>query len=71
MRCESLFVKYLYLLSKTKRLTFFSIFVLRMKFKASQIAEIFEGEIQGDPEVEVSQLAKIEEGIKGSLTFLY
>ncbi|MGO3812073.1 UDP-3-O-(3-hydroxymyristoyl)glucosamine N-acyltransferase [Mesonia sp.] len=41
-----------------------------MKFKASQIAEILEGEIQGDPEVEVSQLAKIEEGIKGSLTFL-
>lgn len=41
-----------------------------MKFKASQIAEILEGEIQGDPEVEVTQLAKIEEGIKGSLTFL-
>ncbi|MDQ7918331.1 UDP-3-O-(3-hydroxymyristoyl)glucosamine N-acyltransferase [Mesonia sp. MT50] len=41
-----------------------------MKFKASQIAEILEGEIQGDPEVEVSQLAKIEEGEAGSLTFL-
>jgi len=41
-----------------------------MKFKASQIAEILEGEIQGDPEVEVTQLSKIEEGTKGSLTFL-
>lgn len=41
-----------------------------MKFKASQIAEILEGEIQGDPEVEVTQLAKIEEGEAGSLTFL-
>jgi len=41
-----------------------------MKFKAAQIAEILEGEIHGNPEVEVSQLAKIEEGTEGSLTFL-
>ncbi len=41
-----------------------------MKFKASQIAEILEGEVEGDPDTEVSELAKIEEGKKGSLTFL-
>ena len=41
-----------------------------MKFKASQIAGILEGDIVGNPDVEVSKLAKIEEGEKGSLTFL-
>jgi len=41
-----------------------------MKFTAIQIAEILHGEIEGDETVEVSQLAKIEEGDKGSLTFL-
>ena len=41
-----------------------------MKFTAEQIAGILEGEIIGDPHVEVSKLAKIEEGTKGSLTFL-
>ena len=41
-----------------------------MKFTASQIAEILDGEIEGNPEAEVSELAKIEEGAKGSLTFL-
>ncbi|PHR69436.1 MAG: UDP-3-O-(3-hydroxymyristoyl)glucosamine N-acyltransferase [Lutibacter sp.] len=41
-----------------------------MKFTANQIAEILEGEIIGDPLVEVSTLSKIEEGQKGSLTFL-
>ncbi|CAL2081322.1 UDP-3-O-acylglucosamine N-acyltransferase [Tenacibaculum sp. 190524A02b] len=41
-----------------------------MKFKAEQIAEILEGEIVGNPEVEVSKLSKIEEGEEGSLTFL-
>ncbi len=41
-----------------------------MKFTASQIAEILEGKIVGDPEAEVSELAKIEEGAKGALTFL-
>ncbi|TDN89269.1 UDP-3-O-[3-hydroxymyristoyl] glucosamine N-acyltransferase [Salegentibacter sp. 24] len=41
-----------------------------MKFTAAQIAEILEGKIEGNPEVEVSELAKIEEGGKGSLTFL-
>jgi len=41
-----------------------------MKFTASQIAGILEGDIEGNPDVEVFRLAKIEEGTKGSLTFL-
>ncbi len=41
-----------------------------MKFTAAQIAEVLAGEVEGDPEVEVSQLAKIEQGEPGSLTFL-
>ena len=41
-----------------------------MKFKAQQIADILEGDVIGNPEVEVSKLSKIEEGEKGSLTFL-
>ncbi len=41
-----------------------------MKFTAKQIADILEGEIVGNPEAEVSKLSKIEEGTKGSLTFL-
>jgi UDP-3-O-[3-hydroxymyristoyl] glucosamine N-acyltransferase len=41
-----------------------------MKFTAEQIAGILEGEIVGDPNIEVSRLSKIEEGTEGSLTFL-
>jgi UDP-3-O-[3-hydroxymyristoyl] glucosamine N-acyltransferase len=41
-----------------------------MKFTAIQIANILEGEVQGNPEVEVYKLSKIEEGTEGSLTFL-
>ena len=41
-----------------------------MKFTAQQIAEILEGEVVGNPNVEVSKLSKIEEGQEGSLTFL-
>lgn len=41
-----------------------------MKFTAQQIADILEGEIVGNSETEVSKLSKIEEGSKGSLTFL-
>lgn len=41
-----------------------------MKFTAAQIAGILEGDVIGDPEVEVSKLSKIEEGTEGSLTFL-
>ena len=41
-----------------------------MNFTAEQIAEILEGDIVGNPNAEVSKLSKIEEGEKGSLTFL-
>lgn len=41
-----------------------------MIFTATQIAGILNGEIEGDETVEVSKLAKIEEGTQGSLTFL-
>ena len=41
-----------------------------MKFTAEQIAGILEGEVIGSPDTEVFKLAKIEEGEKGSLTFL-
>lgn len=41
-----------------------------MKFTAEQIAGILEGTVVGDPNTEVSNLAKIEEGKKGTLTFL-
>ena len=41
-----------------------------MKFTAEQIAGILNGEVLGNPNAEVSKLAKIEEGIPGSLTFL-
>lgn len=41
-----------------------------MKFTAQQIADILEGEVDGNPNEEVFKLSKIEEGEKGSLTFL-
>ncbi|MEA1785291.1 UDP-3-O-(3-hydroxymyristoyl)glucosamine N-acyltransferase [Arenibacter sp. GZD96] len=41
-----------------------------MEFTASQIAGILEGEVEGNPDVAVHKLAKIEEGETGSLTFL-
>lgn len=41
-----------------------------MKFTASQIANILEGEVEGNPTVEVYKLSKIEEGTEGALAFL-
>lgn len=41
-----------------------------MKFTAKQIADILDGDIVGNPDVEVNKLSKIEEGKEGSLTFL-
>jgi UDP-3-O-[3-hydroxymyristoyl] glucosamine N-acyltransferase len=41
-----------------------------VKFTAQQIAGILEGDVVGNPNAEVSKLSKIEEGFKGSLTFL-
>ena len=41
-----------------------------MKFSASQIAQLIEGEVIGNSEAQVSGLSKIEEGKKGTLSFL-
>jgi UDP-3-O-[3-hydroxymyristoyl] glucosamine N-acyltransferase len=41
-----------------------------LKFTAAQIAVILEGEVEGNSEIEVSKLSKIEEGGPGSLSFL-
>lgn len=41
-----------------------------MKFTARQIAEALSGTVEGDASIEVSSLSKIEEGKKGTLTFL-
>jgi len=41
-----------------------------MKFTATQIAGILQGDVVGNPNAEVYKLAKIEEGTAGSLTFL-
>lgn len=41
-----------------------------MKFTAAQIAEVLDGKVDGDPETQVSKLAKIEEGTQNDLTFL-
>ena len=41
-----------------------------MKFTAAQIAVILEGEVEGNPEIEVSKLSKIEDGGPESLSFL-
>ncbi len=41
-----------------------------MKFTANQIAEILDGEIDGNENAIVYKLSKIEEGEEGSLTFL-
>ncbi|MGL4583625.1 MAG: UDP-3-O-(3-hydroxymyristoyl)glucosamine N-acyltransferase [Flavobacterium sp.] len=41
-----------------------------MKIAAEQIATVLGGEIVGNPAIEVSTLAKIEEGTEGSISFL-
>ncbi|GAB4131885.1 MAG: UDP-3-O-(3-hydroxymyristoyl)glucosamine N-acyltransferase [Bacteroidia bacterium] len=41
-----------------------------MKFSAQQIAGMLGGTVEGNAEAEVSGLAKIEEGLPGTLTFL-
>ncbi len=41
-----------------------------MEFTAKQIAELLQGELIGDENASVNRLAKIEEGIPGSLSFL-
>ncbi|MDR1780720.1 MAG: UDP-3-O-(3-hydroxymyristoyl)glucosamine N-acyltransferase [Tannerella sp.] len=41
-----------------------------MEFSAQELATFLNGTVEGDPNVKVSSFAKIEEGEKGSLTFL-
>jgi len=41
-----------------------------MQFTANQIATLLNGYVEGNPDVLVNQLAKIEEGEKGALAFL-
>ncbi|HLV23638.1 MAG TPA: UDP-3-O-(3-hydroxymyristoyl)glucosamine N-acyltransferase [Moheibacter sp.] len=41
-----------------------------MEFSALEIASILEGKVEGNPEVKVSTLSKIEEGKAGSISFL-
>ncbi|CAG0982357.1 MAG: UDP-3-O-(3-hydroxymyristoyl)glucosamine N-acyltransferase [Bacteroidetes bacterium] len=41
-----------------------------MEFTAKNIAELLQGEIEGNPNVSVSSLSKIEEGCEGAITFL-
>lgn len=41
-----------------------------MQFTAEQIATLLNGKVEGNPEATVSQLAKIEEGVEGTLSFL-
>jgi UDP-3-O-[3-hydroxymyristoyl] glucosamine N-acyltransferase len=41
-----------------------------MEFSASQIASLIEGKIEGNPEVKVNYVSKIEDGKPGTLTFL-
>jgi UDP-3-O-[3-hydroxymyristoyl] glucosamine N-acyltransferase len=41
-----------------------------MEFTAATIAGFLKGEVEGDPEATVNTIAKIEEGLKGALSFL-
>jgi len=41
-----------------------------MEFTAKQIAEFLKGEIKGNEDVKINDIAKIEEGRKGALSFL-
>lgn len=41
-----------------------------MEFSAQQISQLISGELEGNPDVLVNKLSKIEEGVPNSLTFL-
>lgn len=41
-----------------------------MEFTAASIAGFLKGEVEGDPQVKVNTIAKIEEGYEGALSFL-
>jgi D-alanyl-D-alanine carboxypeptidase/D-alanyl-D-alanine-endopeptidase (penicillin-binding protein 4) len=40
-----------------------------MEFTAQQIADLLQGQVEGDPGAKVSRLSKIEEGTPGSLSY--
>ena len=42
-----------------------------MKLTANQIAQIVQGEVVGNGDVEISDVCTIEEGKQGCITFLY
>ncbi len=41
-----------------------------MEFSASQIAEVVNGKVEGDPNVRINYVSRIEEGVQGTLSFL-
>ena len=41
-----------------------------MEFKAKDIAALLSGVVDGDPEISVNNVSKIEEGKPGTLAFL-
>ena len=41
-----------------------------MKFTAQEIATIIEGSIEGNPNIQVNSISKIEDGTKGDISFL-
>ncbi len=41
-----------------------------MEFTAAAIAEFLKGDIEGNPDIKVNTVAKIEEGHSGALSFL-
>ena len=41
-----------------------------MKFEAVEIAQMLQGTLEGDTNISVSKLCKIEEGEEGGLSFL-
>ncbi len=41
-----------------------------MEFSAQQIADLLKGTIEGNPQIKISKLSKIEEGVPGSISFL-
>ena len=41
-----------------------------MKFKAHQVADLLNGNVEGDDQISIDCLSKIENGQKGSLSFL-
>jgi UDP-3-O-[3-hydroxymyristoyl] glucosamine N-acyltransferase len=42
-----------------------------MEFTVEQIALMLNGEIKGNKSLKISQLAKIEEGSEGSISFIF